>query len=165
MLRDLERIRLAWGGSVPEGIRNLWLHLAVTSLTFVLPPTEILSETERLAALATPGLPLAEIRATAKAGVARAEAVAGGYLGPGMAPRLNYSGERMIEVLGIGRAMAEALGFEQIIPQTLRADRRNARRRQKRQQDGGLSREEYLAQNAASKDKPWEAAGLGRSAY
>jgi hypothetical protein len=165
VLRDLESIRVAWGGSIPEGIRNVWLHLAATSLTFTVTPDEIIPEAMRLAAIATPGLPPSEVRATAKAAVARANAVAGGYLGPGRDPRLNYSGERMAEGLGISRVMAEALGLQQIIPQVLRAERRNARRREKRHQEGGLSREEYLARNTASREKPWVVLGIGRSLY
>lgn len=165
VLRDLESIRAAWGGSIPEGIRNIWLHLAVTGLTFTVAPDEIVPEAMRLAAIATPGLPPSEVRATAKAAVARAEAVSGGYLGPDRDPRLNYSGERMCEVLGVSRVMAEALALEQIIPQVLRTERRNARRREKRQKGGGLSREEYLAQNPASREKPWETLGIGRSVY
>jgi len=128
-------------------------------------PDEIAPEAMRLAAIATPGLPLSEVRATAKAAIARANAVAGGYLGPGRDPRLNYSGERMAEVLGISQTMAEAVGLKQIIPQALRTERRNTRRRQKRHQEGGLSREEYLASNPASREKPWEVLGVGRTAY
>ena len=35
VLRDLERFRLAWGGEIPEGFRNCWLHLVATALGFV----------------------------------------------------------------------------------------------------------------------------------
>ena len=35
VLRDLERFRLAWGGEIPEGFRNSWLHLVATALGFV----------------------------------------------------------------------------------------------------------------------------------
>ena len=72
---------------------------------------------------AVPGLPESEIKATIKAAVARAESVVGPFKGPAHDPRLNYSGARMAEILGIDGAMADALGLEQIIPPDLRRDR------------------------------------------
>lgn len=48
VLRDLERFRTAWGGEIPEGLRNSWLHLVVTALGFVLPADEVEAEARRL---------------------------------------------------------------------------------------------------------------------
>ena len=165
VLRDLERFRTAWGGEIPEGLRNTWLHLVATALGFVLPADEVEGEARRLAALGTPSLPEAEVKATLKAAMRRAEAVAGRFQGPASDPRLHYSGGRMAEVLGIDRGMTEALGLEQIIPEDLRRDRRNAARRARRKAAGGQSREEYLAGNRASREKPWEALGIERSTW
>jgi hypothetical protein len=71
----------------------------------------------------------------------------------------------MAEILGIARAMAEALGLEQIIPPELRRDRRNAARRARRQAAGGQSRGEFLEGWAVSRDKPWIARGISRSTW
>jgi hypothetical protein len=164
VLRDLESIRVAWGGSIPEGIRNVWLHLAVTSLTFTMTPDEIIPEAMRLAAIATPRLPPSEVRATAKAAVARANAVGGGYLGPGRDPRLSYSGERMAEVLGISQTMAEALGLQQIIPQVLRTERRNTRRREKRHREGGCPEKSiWRATRRRGRNLGWRWGSVARS--
>jgi hypothetical protein len=165
VLRDLERLRTAWGGEIPEGLRNSWLHLVATALGFVVPADEVEAEARRLAALGTPSLPEAEMKATIRAAVRRAEAVAGRFRGPAGDSRLNYSGERMAEILSIDRDLAAALGLEQIIPEDLRRDRRNAARRARRRAAGGQSREEYLAGNRASRERPWEARGMKRSTW
>jgi hypothetical protein len=165
VLRDLERFRTAWGGEIPEGLRNTWLHLVVTALGFVLPADEIEAEARRLAALGTPGLPEAEVKATLKAAILRAEAVAGRFHGLASDPRLHYSGHRMAEILGIDCGMAKAIGLEQIVPEDLRRDRRNAARRARRAAAGGQSRETYLAGRRVSRERPWEALGMSRSTW
>ena len=165
VLRDLERFRLAWGGDIAEGLRNSWLHLVATALTFVTPADEIETEAQRLAALGTPGLPAAEVKATIQAAVRRAEATTGRFEGPASDPRLHYSGARMAEILGIGRDIAEALGLEQIIAPELRRDRRNAARRAKRKATGGQSRGKFLEGRAVSREKPWIALGISRSTW
>jgi hypothetical protein len=165
VLRDLERFRTAWGGEIPEGLRNTWLHLVVTALGFILPADEIEAEARRLAALGTPGLPEAEVKATLKAAILRAEAVAGRFHDPVSDPRLHYSGHRMAEILGIDCGMAKAIGLEQIVPEDLRRDRRNAARRARRAAAGGQSRETYLAGRRVSRERPWEALGMSRSTW
>ncbi len=165
VLRDLERFRLAWGGEIPEGFRNCWLHLVATALGFVAPADEVEGRARRHATLGTPGLPDAEVKATVKAAVGRAEAATGRFEGPAGDPRLHYSGARMAEILGIDRAMSEALGLEQIIPPDLRRDRRNAARRARRKAAGGQSRDEFLESRTVSKEKPWIALGISRSTW
>jgi hypothetical protein len=123
------------------------------------------AEARRLAALGTPGLPEAEVKATLKAAMRRADAVAGRFQGPASDTRLHYSGNRMAEILGIDRSMAEALGLEQILPEDLRRDRRNAARRARREAAGRQSRDAYLAGNRNSREKPWEALGIRRSTW
>jgi hypothetical protein len=165
VLRDLERLRLSWGGEAPEGLRNSWLHLVATALGHVLPADQIEAEAWRQAARGAPGLRDTEVRATVKAAVARAEAVVGLFRGvPGDA-RLHYSGERMAEILGVDRAMAETLGLEQVVPPDLRHDRNNAARRARRKAGGGRSRAEYLAVSGASRERPWDALGIKRATY
>jgi hypothetical protein len=165
VLRDLERFRTAWGDEIPEGLRNSWLHLVATALGFVLPADEVEAEARRRAALGTPGLPEAEVKTTLKAAVRRAEAVTGRFQGPARDSRLHYSGDRMAEILGIDRSMADALGLEQIVPEDLRRDRRNASRRTRREAAGGQSRDAYLAGKRASRDRPWEVLGMPRSTW
>ena len=97
--------------------------------------------------------------------MARAEAVTGPFKVPAGDPRLNYSGARMAEILGIDRKMADALDLEQIIPPDLRREHGNARRRGKRVAAGGQGRDAYLAANTASRERPWTALGISRSTW
>ncbi|MDT0682306.1 hypothetical protein RM543_06395 [Roseicyclus sp. F158] len=71
--RDLERICYAWGGRVPEGFRNTWLHLFATSLSHTSTPAEVEQRVMAAAALATPFLPAAEVRAVVKLASRQAE--------------------------------------------------------------------------------------------
>lgn len=165
ILDDLDAIRRAWGGDIPEGLRNTWLHLVVTALTHTVDPADIRDRALAIAAVGVPDLPPNEIEATIRSGVSRAARVAGAYAGPASDPRLSYAGHEIAERLGVDAAMATALDLRQIIPAALRHARRNARRRASRQKSGRLSREEYLAQNRASLEAPWVAAGMSRATW
>jgi hypothetical protein len=79
--------------------------------------------------------------------------------------RLHYAGATIATMLGVDDATAERLGLEQIISRELRRKRKAARRTQKGKEDGKLTREEWLAQNSASKSEPWRALGMARSTW
>ncbi|WP_045320315.1 hypothetical protein [Limimaricola cinnabarinus] len=54
---DLERLLDAWGGRVPVGHRNTWLHLWATCLTHQENPGDVDARTHAMASIATPGSP------------------------------------------------------------------------------------------------------------
>ena len=63
VLRDLDRLRLSWGGQVPVGARNTWLHLYATCLSHIFDSAEIPGRVQAMAAEATPGLfPVRSVR-------------------------------------------------------------------------------------------------------
>lgn len=165
VLDDLDRIRVAWGGAIPVGMRNTWFHLAVTALTWTMSASDIHDRALEIAAIAIPDLPEREVEATIKAAVVRADRVTGGFSGPDDDTRLLYSGAEMAARLGVERPMAETLGLRQIIPDDLRRDRRNARRRAARASEGGQSRIDYLAANRRSAERPWVATGVSRTTW
>ncbi|SES21933.1 hypothetical protein SAMN04490244_107171 [Tranquillimonas rosea] len=56
VMQDLERLRLSWGGRVPKGVRNIWLHLYATCLSHTSNEREIPDLVRSMATEATPGL-------------------------------------------------------------------------------------------------------------
>lgn len=68
-------------------------------------------------------------------------------------------------MLGISGEHAHALGLRQVIPAEARNQRRADAERDRRAQKGAMPRAEWLAANSASRTRPWEQLGLGRSTY
>ena len=68
----------------------------------------------------------------------------------------------MLEISGED---ARALGLRQIIPAKPRRERRAEAERKRRAQKGAKPRAEWLAANSASRTRPWEQLGMGRSTY
>ena len=165
-LGDLELLLDRWGGVVPNGLRNTWMHLWVTALGWTVGPDDLTERAIAKAALVALGLSAREVRRTMSSTVRRAERAASGRRGAdGRDPRYDYGGGRMAEMLGIDRAVAETLGLRQIVPADLRADRRHANRVARRRAAGALPRPVWLAAHPVERERPWEAEGISRATW
>lgn len=162
--RDLERLRLFWGGQVPEGIRNTWLHLYATCLSHLKGALEIPDLVTAMAAVATPGLSRSEIAGIAKTAAGHASLPAGDGT-PLADGRYHYSGATIAELLGVTAAGAQTLGLEQVMPKAERARRKAERQKQRRREAGAASREDWLQENSRERQRPWVALGMSRSTY
>ncbi|WP_306131682.1 hypothetical protein [Roseivivax marinus] len=163
VLRDLERLRIAWGGLVPEGSRNTWLHLYATCLSHTSEPTDIARRVEDMAAVATPGLPRSEVAPIVKLAVRHASLPAA--RSPRLDGRYHYSGATLAELLGVTAEAANTLGLEQIMPKAERARRKTDRECARRRAAGALPRDEWLEKNSCARRKPWVDMGISKSTF
>lgn len=155
--RDLDRIVEYYGGSIPEGARNVWLHLYGVCLSHQPEPGDIAARLKGLAAVATPGLKSSEVAGVIRATLRKAE---GGSDG-----RYLYAGATIAERLGITSKIARDLGLLQIMPKNERRRRKAADEAARRRGAGAIPRAEWLAENSVEASKPWEAEGISRSTY
>lgn len=161
--QDLECLLDAWGGRVPTGHRNTWLHLWATCLTHQETPGDIDARTHAMARIATPGLSANEVRAIARHAEERAALPrSGSLLSDG---RYHYAGATLAELLGVSDKMAHDLGLRQIFSLTERQRRKAGKQRMRRAASGAVTRASYLAANAISRTKPWEAQGISRATW
>jgi len=163
ILSDLETYRLHQGGLIPGGQRALFLHLYATCLTHIPEVGDIEALVSNMAALATPGLKPAEVRSVIKQSLDRASLSVSHNPWQGM--RYAYRGETIAEKLNISTMQARKMGLKQIMPQEERKRRKAEAQKNNRRKVGVRSREDYLKENRASREKPWEQYGLGRSQY
>jgi len=161
--RDLDKIVGQWGGRVPEGKRNTYLHLVVTCLTHTDRVSEIERKITKIAATATPDLSEREVAGIIKSAESQAQKACSST--PALDGRLHYSGARIAELLEVPDETARVLGLEQVFSKEERARRKASRERARRLEAGAASREEWLAQNSASREKPWTLAGLSRTKW
>ena len=160
---DLETLRAAFGGELPEGLRNTWLHLYATSLTHDASPVNIAVEIAAAARLATPDLPATEVAAIIRTAERQSTATAGpGVLRDG---RYHYSGAQIADLLGVSAADAQRLGLRQIMPAAARQQRKSAAERARRRRRGVMLRAQWCAENSASRTELWKRYGLSRSTY
>lgn len=158
---DLDRIAAAWGGRVPEGMRNSWLHLRATCLTH-LDCEDLEAEVYMHASRVTPGLPNDEVRAIVRTALRQAEPQSGSV---GMAGRYHYSGATIAERLGVGDAMAKTLDLRQVITAEERRKRKAERQRDRRLAGGAIPWADWLNANDVSATRPWEAEGVSRATW
>lgn len=163
--RDLERLLAAWGGQVPTGYRNSWLHLFATALGHTDPGCDLASEIESMASRATPGLRDSEIKALIRSARKRAENARSDAQSPLSDGSLHYSGARMAELLDVNATVATRLGLEQVIPPEIRAERKAQREAKRRRAAGKPNRQEWLAMNSKSQEEPWTDLGVSRATY
>ncbi|WP_297768073.1 hypothetical protein [uncultured Roseovarius sp.] len=163
ILQDLDKIAAHWGGTIPEGHRNTYLHLVATALTHTKTTSEIEKTVTQIAALATPGLSDREISGVIKSAEKRAEAAISSN--PLLDGRLHYSGSEIAERLDISDETARSLGLQQVFSEQERNRRKANREKERRRAAGVQSREDWLACNAASRNKPWEIAGISRTKW
>lgn len=163
ILDDLEIFRNAHGGVIPTGIRNTWLHFHATCLTHIPGATDIEEEVQKAAARATPGLKPGEIKAIARQAEEKARLVRTTSVWSD--GRYHYKGATIAEGLGVTPEMAHNLGLQQVVPDQVRKRLKAEAERQRRSDNGAMSRAEYLAQNSASREKPWTKLGIGRTKF
>lgn len=163
VMRDLERLRLSWGGRVPEGSRNTWLHLYATCLSHTSDAQEIPGLVETMAAEAAPGLSRSEISGVAKIAVRHVSLPSGGT--PLTDGRYHYSGATIAELLGVTAAGARTLGLEQVMPKEERARRKAERERLRQRAAGAVAREDWLRENSRERQQPWVELDMSRSTY
>lgn len=161
--RDLDKIVGYWGGRVPEGKRNTFLHLFATCLTHTSKAVEINKEVSRIAAIATPEISDREVAGIIKS--AESQAQKGCSSTPVLDGRLHYSGATVAELLEISDEVARTLGLEQVFSEDERARRKASREKERREAAGASSREDWLAANSASREKPWQLAGMSRTKW
>ncbi|WP_156023900.1 hypothetical protein [Thioclava indica] len=160
---DLEAIRVAHGGRLPEGMRNTWLHLYATALTHDPRETQLAQKIEEIAQLATPDLPAQEVAAIIRSAEKQAARERGAT--PLKDGRYHYSGGTIAERLGISGEDARAHGLRQIMPAQERKRRKAEAERKRRARNGAQTRAEYLAKNSASRSEIWKEYGLSRTTY
>ncbi|WP_417808796.1 hypothetical protein [Thioclava sp.] len=163
VLRDLERLRGAWGGLIPEGYRNTWLHLYATCLSHTANASDVAGLVEQMASQATPGLPPSEVRPIAK--MATSHASLPRASSPGHDGRYHYSGATIAERLGVLSETARGLQLEQIMPLDERARRKAGRECERRKAAGAVSRAEWLSEHSKESVQPWLELGISRSTY
>lgn len=163
ILRDLDRVRDHFGGTIPQGCRNTWLHLYATGLSHTRDATDVGSLILEIAAVATPDLPRSEVKAIAKLAVGHAALPRASV--PLCDGRYHYSGKTMAEMLGVTADAARLLGLEQVIPEEERARRKAERQARRRREAGVTQRQEWLEGHGQEARRPWAVLGLSRATY
>lgn len=153
---DLMALATHWGGQVPEGLRNTWLHLLATCLTHQHGDADLAGGVEAAAARHCAGLSPSEIAGVIRAAERRQS---------GAQQRYFYSGARMAEMLGVSDGLARRLGLKQVYSEVERARRRPEREASRRRKKGMVTREDYLAAHDISRETPWEAFGYSRATW
>jgi hypothetical protein len=161
--RDLHRLRDAWGGVVPEGYRNTYLHVYGTCLTHTQDVADIEAELLGMAELATPGLRTSEVKSIVRSTLRRAEAATSAV--PALDGRLHYSGATIAHLFDVSDELARALGIEQVITTGERRRRKAVKERERRAAQGAVARDEYLAAHSLSREQPWVAEGISRATW
>lgn len=161
--QDLEKIAEAYGGQMPEGTRNTWLHLFGACLTHQNDPGDVEAAIEEAAARVTPGLDESDVDAIARQASEMARLP--GTSNPLKDGRYHYSGHAIADLLGVTGAMVRDLGLRQVVPLAERRKRKAEAQRARRASAGAVSREAWLAQNDESRTQPWRRLGIGRTKY
>jgi hypothetical protein len=160
---DLDKIVAHWGGQVPHGYRNTYLHLVATSLTHTDEHYAIERQISRIATVATPNLSEREIAGIVMSAMRQGQAPRSSV--PALDGRLHYSGAKIAELLDISDCVAQALGLEQVFSEEERSRRKAAKEKMRRQEAGAVDRDKWLARNSATREKPWKLAGLSRTKW
>ncbi len=155
--KDLEDIKRHYGGLIPAGLRNTWLHMYSVCLTHCAPSSDIAAEIEAQAADATPGLGPTEV-----AGIIRAAEKA---IETGFEAKYLYGGDTIAELLGISAEVAQRLGLMIVMPAQERSRRNAVAEEKRRRAKGAVSRGEYLNQNSIEEQKPWEGLNQSRATW
>ncbi|WP_299666755.1 hypothetical protein [uncultured Ruegeria sp.] len=163
ILKDLETFREYHGGVIPVGHRNTWLHFYATCLTHQSDPKGVKGRIQRVADTATPGLCRKETNAIIKQAVAKSKLPASDNARE--SERYCYRGSTVAERLDVSADMARQLNMRQVMPAEERQRRKAKQERERRAAQGSVSRDQYLLENSASRNKPWLSYGLGRSQY
>ncbi|MDC0738934.1 hypothetical protein N6L24_11645 [Cognatishimia sp. SS12] len=163
IMEDLEAFRSFFGGMVPVGHRNTWLHFYATCLTHIPDAGDIEAQITNMAAIATPGLKTIDVQATVRQAVDKASRPTSHCVWKD--GRYSYKGSTIAEKLEVSPQLARDLGLRQVVPVEERRHRKAVAERSRRAAQGAATRDEYLAKNSASRTKPWLALGIGRTKY
>ena len=155
--QDLEDIKRHYGGSIPEGKRNTWLHLYSVCLTHCAPSLDIAAEIEAQAVDAAPHLPPSEVAGIIRSAKRAAEKE--------FEAKYLHGGRRIAELLSITAAVAQRLGLRIVMPAEERRRRAALAEEVRRRARGSLPRDAYLAQNTVEQEKPWEALNQSRATW
>jgi hypothetical protein len=165
ILQDLETLVGHWAGTIPLGLRDLWLHVYCCALTWAAPPgTDILDTIVARAATAAHGLSPRDVARMMRPTVRRGLAAVPGQP-RSCDPRYDYASDRLCDLLGVNRQLAIDLGFRQLLPADLRAERGQQRRTERRRAAGVLPRALWLAAHPISQAEPWKAEGISRATW
>ncbi|SFS41352.1 hypothetical protein SAMN04488040_0242 [Sulfitobacter marinus] len=153
---DLLTLVHYWKDQVPEGLRNVWLHVYATCLTHEHDVKDLESEVERVAAQYCIGLSRTEVASVIRAAIRRLKRDQQKY---------NYSGARIAEMLGVSDCLAKKLDLRQVFSSVERSKRRVESEAARRRAKGMKMRKDYLAANNISTEKPWLVHGYSRSTW
>ncbi len=145
-LRTLAQIR--WAGEVPEGWRDVFGHLATAAVArYHKNPATLLDEVQRYTSDFLDDPDLEEHNSTSRKLLEQGRAYA-------------YSIRTMRQLLKV--TASESVRLFALSTETEKAARQAKAKRMKR---GLKDRDKWLAENNASKSKPWEALGISRATY
>ena len=162
--KDLEVLLQHWGGVIPIGMRDIWLHVLTCSLAWTESDADILETVVERARTVAPGLKPQEVSRMMRTTVRRGLAAVSGQT-RGCDPRYDYSSARLCELLSVDRHLATSLGLQQLVPEGLRADRNRQHRIKRSWAAGVMPRAVWLAAHSISREKPWVAEGVSRATW
>jgi hypothetical protein len=162
-LRTLAALRYS-GGMVEPGMRDLFGHLAACQLARVVPVHVLYRE---IVAILRTLLPVGyidrELHGHSATLLHRARRAAEGKLvtfrDGHRTPIYTYRKARMMDMMAI--TPAEERLMTRLISQTEKRRRETERRRT----NGTIERKTWLAENAVSRERPWEAGGISRATW
>ena len=169
-LDELQRLlQYRWFGTLPDGQRDLWMLLAGTALSHLVPAPVVRREIIALADEVTGGRwSERETRARMSAVIARAEQAARGqkveHRGRLVDPRYHFRTSTIIDILDITEAEMRACGLRHLVSPELRREMERQRWHHRRAAAGGVTRLEYL-EHSLTRQQPWEAEGISRRTW
>jgi hypothetical protein len=169
-LAELQQLlRHRWLGTLPSGQRDLWMLLAGTAMSYLVPGPMVRRETVALADEVTGGR-WRERETLARMGavIARAERAARGekveHRGRLVDPRYRFRTDTVVELLGVTEAEMGACGLRHLVSPEIRRELHRLGEERRRRALGMVARQEYEA-GSASRLEPWEAEGISRRTW
>lgn len=167
VLDDLLKIAEWYGGSIPEGYRNIWLHLCATALTWFANAETIEHELEHYARRFTPDISeneLADVLMQPLKRVAEVKALQEtGELHFETDPRYRYKRTTLYERLeGLITPELEQC-LRAIVRDETKAQREKERQAGRDRQAEGRHKRSH--KESITKAKPWEALGISRATF
>jgi hypothetical protein len=158
-----------WLGTLPGGQRDLWMLLAGTAMSYLVPAPMVRREIVALADQVTSGC-WRERETLARMGavVARAERAARGekveHGGRLVDPRYRFRTATVVEALGITEAEMRACCFRHLVSPEIRREHHRLDKTRRRRELGMVPRPEYEAKSA-SRLEPWRTEGVSRATW
>ena len=167
--RAAELLHHRWFGTLPDGQRDLWMLLAGTAISYLVPAPIVRREIVALAREVTGGR-WSERETASRMGtlIRNAERAARGlrieYRGHMVDPRYRFRTDTIVEMLEITEAEMRACGFRQLVSSEIRREFDRQRWHERREAAGGVTRTAYL-KHSLSTQKPWETQGISRRTW